>query len=274
MQYVQIGSRRISRFILGSNPFSGFSHLGVDADQAMRRYYTVARIKETLRRAEALGVSTLIARADHHVVRMLLEYRDEGGKVDWLSQTCPELGPTETSVNRSIANGAIGVHVHGGVTDFMLAQGKLAEVQADIDKIRKAGLIAGIAGHNPKVFEFAEKHLDVDYYMCCYYNPSDRSKKADHVHGAQEKFVDEDRQTMIRLIATLKRPAIHYKILAAGRNDPREAFGTAAKAMRPGDAVCVGISGGEIPDMLEQDVALFNRCLALKGDGEAVAARS
>lgn len=273
MQYVQIGSSRISRFILGSNPFSGFSHMSVETDLAMRRYFTVARIKETLRRAEALGVTTLIARADHHVTRMLLEYRDEGGKIDWMAQTCPELGTTDASVGQAIARGAIGCHVHGGVTDHMLAEGRLAEVQADLDKLRKAGLLAGIAGHNPGVFEFAEKHLDADYYMCCYYNPSDRSKKADHVHGAKETFVDEDRQRMIKLIANLSRPVIHYKILAAGRNDPAEAFATAAKAMRSSDAVCVGVYSGAKDDMLEQDVALLNRCLALKSDGEAVAAK-
>lgn len=261
MQYVTIGSARVSRFILGSNPFSGFSHQNVDTDQAMRRYFTVAQIKETLRRAEKVGVNALIARADHHVLRMLLEYRDEGGKIQWIAQTCPELGPTDSSVSRAIANGAIGCHIHGGVSDNLLAQGRLAELQADLDKLRKAGLAAGIAGHNPGVFEFAEKHLDADYYMCCYYNPTDRSKKADHIHGATEKFVEEDRSRMISLIASLSRPVIHYKILAAGRNDPAEAFATAAAAMRDDDAVCVGIYNAEINNMLEQDVALLNQSL-------------
>lgn len=261
MQYVTIGSARVSRFILGSNPFSGFSHQNVDTDQAMRRYFTVARIKKILQRAENAGVNTLIARADHHVLRMLLEYRDEGGKIQWLAQTCPELGPTESSVSRAIANGAVGCFVHGGVTDNLLAKGRLAEVQPDLDKLRNAGLAAGIAGHNPAVFEFAEKHLDADFYMCCYYNPTDRSKKADHVHGAVEKFADEDRQRMISLIANLSRPVIHYKILAAGRNNPAEAFATAAAAMRDDDAVCVGIYNAEINNMLEQDVALLNQSL-------------
>ncbi len=273
MQYVDIGSVRVSRFILGSNQFSGFSHMDVKTDQAMRHYYTVARIKDTLRRAEALGVSTLIARADHHVMRMLMEYWDEGGKIDWMAQTCPELGTTQVAADKAISGGAVGCHVHGGVTDFLLAQGRLEEVQADIDHIRKAGLMAGIAGHNAGVFEFAEKHLDVDYYMCCYYNPSDRSRKADHVHGAKETFAEEDRQRMIRLIGTLSRPAIHYKILAAGRNDPQDAFRVATGAMRSSDAVCVGVYGGQMPDMLEQDVAIFNRLLVHKSDGEAVAAK-
>ena len=38
VENIQIGGVKVSRFILGSNPFSGFSHQGEEADQAMVRY--------------------------------------------------------------------------------------------------------------------------------------------------------------------------------------------------------------------------------------------
>ena len=262
MNTVSIGQAQVTQFIVGSNPFSGFSHQDVETDQRMKHYFTVARIKATLREAESVGVNTLIARADHHVTRMLLEYWDEGGAIQWMAQTCPELGPTAASVHSAIAGGAKGCHVHGGVTDKMLAGGTLGEVQKDIDTLRRAGLAGGIAGHNPAVFEWAEEHLDVDYYMCCYYNPTDRSRRAEHVHGAVEKFVDEDRQRMLGVIRGLSRPVIHYKILAAGRNDPAEAFATAARAMRKNDAVCVGVYTEDQKDMLSYDVQLLEKSLA------------
>lgn len=264
MNTVRIGSVSVTQFIVGSNPFSGFSHQSVENDLRMKKYFTVERIKATLREAESLGVNTLIARADHHVMRLLLEYWDQGGTIQWLAQTCPELGPMAASVRNAVAGGAKGCHVHGGVTDKMLADGTLAEVQREIDALRQAGLAGGIAGHNPAVFEFAEQHLDVDYYMCCYYNPTDRSRRAEHVHGAVEKFVEEDRQRMIGVIRGLSKPVIHYKILAAGRNDPVEAFATAARAMRPNDAVCVGVYTEDQKDMLSYDVQLLERSLAKK----------
>ena len=262
MDSARIGSLRISRFILGSNPFSGFSHQSPEMDLRMKRFFTVARIKAVLHEAERLGIDTLVARADHHVIRLLLEYWDEGGRLQWLAQTCPEVGPTELSVRRAIANGAKGCHVHGGVTDHLLAQGKLGDLQADLDRIREAGLVAGIAGHNPRVFEFAEEKLDLDYYMVCYYNPTRRDENPEHPHGAQERYAEEDRRQAIRLIAGLSRPVIHYKVLAAGRNDPVAAFATAAQAMRANDAVCVGVYPADLPDMLERDVRLFERSLA------------
>ena len=46
MTTVPIGGLRVSRFILGSNPFSGFSHQSPEMSRRMEHYYTAARIKE------------------------------------------------------------------------------------------------------------------------------------------------------------------------------------------------------------------------------------
>jgi hypothetical protein len=261
METVRLGKLEVSRFIIGSNPFSGFSHQSIEMNLRMKRWWTVARIKGVLGEAERLGVNAVIARADHHIMRLLLEYWDEGGRLQWLAQTCPEVGPTELSVQRAIAGGARACHVHGGVTDYLLAQGRLREVQDDLKRIRDGGLLAGLAGHNPRVFEFAEEHLDVDYYMCSYYNPTRRDKNPEHPHGAEERFAEEDRQRVVKLIAGLSRPAIHYKVLAAGRNDPAAAFAVVARALRPNDAVCVGVYTEMTPDMLQRDAQLFEQSL-------------
>lgn len=262
MHYVRIGGARVSRFILGSNPFSGFSHQSGEADQAMVHYYTAAKIKETIREAESLGVNTLIARTDLHVMRVLLEYKDEGGEVQWFAQTCPGVGSNELCIGRAAEGGATGCHIHGGVMDHLLAQQRLDELPPLIELIRERGMLAGIAGHNPAVFEWARDNLDVDYYMCCHYNSAHRDERAEHVSGMREWFIEEDRARMTGLIQTLKKPAIHYKVLAAGRNDPAEAFAFTASKMRENDAVCVGVFTKDAPGMLREDVELLDRALA------------
>src|SRR5512136_1343318 len=100
MDYIKLGKVKVSRFILGSNPFSGFSHQGDHMDLAMKRYFTTETIKATLKTAEGLGINTLIGRTDHHVMRVLLEYWDEGGRLQWFAQTCPEVGSHEACVCR------------------------------------------------------------------------------------------------------------------------------------------------------------------------------
>jgi hypothetical protein len=98
--------------------------------------------------------------------------------------------------------------------------------------------------------------------MCCYYNSNRRDERAEHVSGMEEWFLDEDRAIMTRLIQRLSKPVIHYKIMAAGRNDPTEAFAFAARAMRANDAVCVGVGPGDAPAMVREDVALLEKSLA------------
>lgn len=265
METVKIGDVSVSRFILGSNPFSGFSHQGSEMDQVMIRHFTTERIKATLREAETLGITALTARTDFHVMRLLNEYWDEGGRLTWLAQTCPGVGPSSMCVKRALVGGARACHIHGGVMDYLTAQNKVADAVEGVNMIHDAGLPAGIAGHNTRVFQWAEEHLDVEYYMCCYYNPSSREENPEGGNAVHERYKDEDRARMVELIAKLSKPVIHYKILAAGRNAPAEAFAFAARHMRPTDAVCVGIYNGEHPGMLAEDVRLFEESIASAG---------
>ncbi len=258
---VKIGDLSVSRLIIGGNPFSGFSHQGNGRDAEMRHFYTVSRIKQTLRQAEQLGINAHMGRADHHVMRYLMEYWDEGGNITWMAQTCPELGTVEHGIDNAISAGAKACHIHGGTMDFLIANNQLDELPALIAKIRQAGLAAGIAGHATDVFTWAEENLDVDYYMCSYYNPIPRDEQAEHVSGTDEQFLDENRRAMTGLIASLSRPAIHYKVLAAGRNDPKEAFDFVARHLRPQDAVCVGVYTKDHPDSLAENLQLLTAAL-------------
>ena len=262
MDTVSLGGVEVSRFIVGSNPFSGFSHQGIEADARMTHYYTTQHIKDVLYDAERLDLTATLGRTDHHMMRMLLEYWDEGGKLIWLAQTCPGVGPQEWGIAWARDNGAKACHLHGGHLDYLYAQGRIDEVPPLISMIHDAGMPAGIAAHNPDVIRWAEENVEVDYYMCSYYNSMRRDERPEHVHGYAEWFWESDRETMIELIQKLSKPAIHYKVMAAGRNDPADALRVVAGAMRPGDAVCVGVFPEVKADMLEEDVRLLERYLA------------
>jgi hypothetical protein len=262
---VRLGQLPVSRFIIGGNPFSGFSHQGRDRDVEMRHFYTTERLKQTLRDAEALGIFTHIGRADHHVMRLLLEYWDGGGQMQWIAQTCPEVGSMERCVQNAISGGAKACFLHGGWIDSQFAAGKLDEIPRRIEQIRAAGMPAGIAGHNPAVFEWAAQNVDVDFYMCSYYNPIPRNERGEHMPVKEELFRASDRDLMTRTLAKLPRPVIHYKVMAAGRNVPAEAFDYVAAHMRPGDAVCVGVFVKDRPDMLKENLRLFAASLRKAG---------
>ena len=261
----RLGRVEVSRLIIGGNPFSGFAHQTDERSLEMKHWYTAARIKEALRRAEEIGVNTHVGRADHHIMRVLMEYWDEGGKIQWVAQTCPEVGSMERGVRNAIQGGAVACFLHGGWMDNLFATGRMEEVRPAIDLIKSAGIPAGIAAHNPKVIEWAEANLDLDLYMCSYYNSAHRDKSAELASGMPEWFQAEDRVAMVRTIAGLRRPAIHYKVMAAGRNDPREALDFVAEHLRPQDAVCIGVCTRDKPDMLAEDARILEECLRARG---------
>ncbi len=259
---VRLGELSVSRFILGGNPFSGHAHSTPAGAEEMRSYYTAARIKQTLREAEAVGVNTFIGRTDAHIVRLLHEYWDEGGTIQWIAQTAPELASLKGAIGMGLKRGAKACFIHGGTMEFSLANDNTAEIVGAVEQVRAAGVPVGVAGHKPSIFQWAEDNLDVDFYMCCHYYPSMRDKRAELHPGQREVYLAEDRRRMVEQIATLSKPAIHYKILAAGRNDPAEAFAFVAKHLRPQDAVCVGVYPKDNPDMVADDVRMLEEALA------------
>jgi hypothetical protein len=253
---VSAGKLKVSRLIIGGNPFSGFSHQHAEKDREMCDYYTVARIKAILRQAEALGINTLVARADNHIIRLVREYRNEGGKMQWFAQTCSELNSLSNAIERAIAGGADAVYIHGGKMDWLMADGDMTPAVKGVQQIRKAGLPVGIAGHRVKVFQWAEEQrLDVDFYMCAYYDPTPRDHDPVHNPNAPESWLREDRDRMTALISTLSKPAFHYKVLAGGNADPKESFEVARRTLRPQDAVVIGFYPKNHPRQMEETIA-------------------
>lgn len=264
MDKIKIGRLEISKLIIGGNPFSGFSHQTIEKNLEMKKYYTVARIKETLKNAESLGVNTHISRADNHVMRYLLEYWDEGGTIQWISQTCAELRDIEGGVKNAIGNKAKGCFIHGGTMEYLFAQNKIHCIHGIIKIIKDAGLITGVAGHDPKVFKWAEENINVDFYMMSHYHPERRDKNPNHTSGVIEVFSNADRQLMMDTISKITKPVIHYKVMAAGRNDPIDTYKYLSKVMKRNHAVCIGIYTKDNANMIAENVKLLEENIKIR----------
>jgi hypothetical protein len=254
---VDLNGLSVSRFIIGGNPFSGFSHQSQARTDEMVAWYTDERIVETLFQAESLGLNTCILRGDNRVARVLRRYWDEGGAMRWVAQSAAESQSAAAGAQFCIDHGASACFLHGGLMDHYVAQERYDDIRSFVETVRAAELSVGVAGHMPGDFVWAEENLALDFYMVCYYNPSPRQEAPQHDRAAAERYSIEDRDERVATLQGLSRPAIHYKILAAGRTDPVEAFGYAAAHMRPSDAVCVGIYTKDDPNMLETDIRLL-----------------
>jgi hypothetical protein len=258
MRKVTFGDVEITRLVIGGNPFSGFSHQGPDRDQEMMSYYTSANIKAALRRAERAGINTFFGRTDRHIRRLLREYWEEGGTIQWVGQTASELGDQLRAVRDAARDGAVGVYIHGGQVDYWYANGEFDLLKASLETMRECGVVAGFAGHSVEAHRWIRDHLDPDFQMCCHYDPSARSDSPHHVSSVDEKWDEAHRAAMVELTRSLPCPTVHYKVFAGGNKPIDAGFRFLASCLRENDLVCVGHFLKDNPNMIEENVAAFD----------------
>jgi hypothetical protein len=263
---VKIGSLEVTRLIVGGNPFSGISHQTDSRDWEMRDYYTAQRIKETWKECEKVGINACVTRLDNHMMRLRREYVNEGGKLLWIGQTAPEMASLENNIRSARTFGASAVFIQGATTDKYFKEGRAEELRKPLALIRELGMVPGIAAHDPDVHRRAQDmRLDIDFHMVCFYRVQGRQGQIYAPNDPDERFVPEDREIAGKLLKELIKPCLAYKILAAGRNDPKEAFRFAFAHAKPTDAVVVGVFTKDKPDMIAENVRLTVEAIKAAG---------
>jgi len=247
---VPFGDRRITRLILGGNPFRGNSHQSPERDHEMEAYYTVARVKEVLRRCEQHGVNTVQARGDVLIQACIREYWAEGGRIQFIAQTASELRDLAGHVRHLARFGACGVYVHGSYTDARYQEGRMDVVHTLLQTIRDTGVRVGLGTHMPEVVDHAEESgWDLDFYMTALYNLSRGPRESALVSGVfseGERFDHEDRHAMFARIRATRRQCLVFKIFGAGRlcespEQVADVFARTYAAIKPEDALVVGM---------------------------------
>ena len=247
---VDLCGHPVSRLICGGNPLSGTSHVSADLDREMIEYYTMPRLQALLDECWTHGINTLQSRGDRHQMRMYLEHRLNGGRMQWIAQTASEFKSIFANIAEIARYGAMAIYHHGTHVDNSWHGGKIDEVRDFVKAIHDQGLPAGIGTHIPRVVEYAEeKGWETDFYMCCFYNLARGYKSAPATEQnayAEDRFPSED---PVRMTATMRRvdkPCIGFKIMAASRNcttlwATEQAFRFALENIKPIDLVDVGM---------------------------------
>lgn len=243
---ISIASHRVTRLIIGGNPYSGISHHSIAASKTMEDYYTTHQIMVDLRQAEQSGINTVLARADRHIMRTLNEYWNAGGTIQWIAQTPKDTEYADLNAYLQIIARykPIAIYHHGGTTDKLYAEGRLGSLHQSLKRIRDLGCAAGIGTHDPMILKdsYAEGY-DVDFYVCALYNHTKH----------RELYLPDDRDAAFTAIKAIPLPVIAIKVLAAGRNKPREAFRLALENIKPTDAMAVGMYTQFQPDQVCQN---------------------
>ena len=241
---VRLGTLEVSRLILGSNPFWGYSHKSARLDEEMRRFHTDERIMRILDEAASCGLTALASPPDERWTRLWTRYTAGGGKLKiWISQCHGAPEQMLREIDRSVEAGAAAVFIQGARVEEQFGKGAFDTLRTWIEHIKRAGLPAGAAAHWPEIHpELERRGFPTDFYYQCMYNAS---KTSDYSPAEREKAA--------ATISRLEKPVIAYKILAAGRLTAAEGFEYAFNRIRRKDGVCVGIYAENAVDQIRQN---------------------
>lgn len=251
MPVVRFGKAEISRLILGSNPFYGYSHFNNLYSAFLREYMTQDRRMDILHRCERAGIRTWQFPYSRQSMEDFRRYRAEGGKMN-----CFLLGDSgllsDLSLIAKVAGELkpVGIAHHGNRTDEYFRAGNMSKVREFCKAVRDTGVMVGISTHNPAVIDSVESGgWDIDYFMTCLYRITRTSEEAREQFGEApmgEIYMEKDPERMTRIVRQARRPCLAFKLLAAGRSIDRpqqveSAFQYAFSNIKPGDAVIVGM---------------------------------
>lgn len=235
----RLGKLNVSRLIVGGNLTSGFAHSRdlIYVSGLLRQYFTDEKVFETWQLCEECGVNTAVLRLDDHVIRLITKYWNErGGKLQWIAQV--KITPDSLDeIKRAVDNGAVAVFVHGGVCDSLVEAGNVERIAQAVRFARDQHVVAGVAGHKVAVPIACEKAgVDPDFYMKTLHSHQYWSANRQPEHD--NTWCLEPEQT-VEFMATVKKPWIAYKVMAAGAIHPQEGFRYAFES--GADFVCAGM---------------------------------
>jgi hypothetical protein len=245
---VRFGDVEISRMVMGSNQFYGFSHFNGLLDRLMVDWNTSDRICQTLFQCQQNGINAYQYAHHENTLKDLELFRSKGGNMHLIA-TDPGMTPVEDAVRRS---GAMALYHHGEVTDSLYRDGKMEQVHEYTKKLRQAGVRVGIGTHKPEVVEYAEERgWDVDFYVLCAYNRTRSPEEIRRILGvvpvpANEVYLETDPAHAYDVARKTPKTCFLFKILAAGRvartpDGVDKAFKEALTSIKPQDCIVVGM---------------------------------
>jgi len=247
---------KMSRLVIGANPFGGYSHQTPERDKAMVDFHTLDRIFETWHRAEKAGITTMVTNTETpHVIDAVHKYISGGGKLNWIAQIGAHDGNMCGAIDNAVKIGAKGFYFWGGHADHFRATGDEKTFREWAAHARSTGLPFGIAGHSPESHYWVDSMNVVDFHVVCFFNCGSIHNNRGH------HFRLTDAIAATECIRRLRKPCIGYKIMAAGRIDPRMAFEFAFDNIKPTDVVNVGMHRGDNDNIIEDNVALVEKLL-------------
>ncbi len=233
----EVGGVSISRMIIGTNWFLGYSHTSLAKDKFIKDFQTVDNVADILTVFLERGVDVMMGMPVPMLRQAMDIAQDRTGQKIKLILTphfnITEDGPEESEPERVFDNckelGATFCFPHQCVTDALMDKraGEIREIDKYTKMIRDRGMIPGLSTHMPETPIIAdETGADVETYI--------------QLYNAIGFLMQVEVDWVMRVIKNAKKPVMTIKPMAAGRLLPPVGLAFAWNTIRDRDLVTVG----------------------------------
>ena len=250
----------LSRLMIGTNWFMGYSHCSRAKDLHINEHMTRGRIADVIEVFLAAGVDTLYGHSpDAKLVDAIKDAEDRTGR-KCQKIAIPTLNisgapgadaDTERILDEYAALDLVLCMPHQATTDALADRRtrSIRDGEKYMKMIRDRGMIPGLSTHMPEVPIYAdETGLDVATYI--------------QIYNAAGFLMQIEVDWVHRMIWQRKKPVITIKPLAAGRLHPLVGLAFSWATLRECDAIAIGTM---TPDEAREVIDLSLSLLARRG---------
>jgi len=268
---------KISRLLLGDNPFVGNTYVyDLHSRDEMLDYYTCETVLKTMFAAEENGITAYLALADPFILRIIREYRKQGGKMNIIFQSYAPVD-LETGIWQMMECEPIGIYHQGSTFDLMVEEEKFDLIHKRLGMLKATGVKVGFATHVPETLLKAEEEdWGMDFYTTSIYNSRQgrKGETSSFITGKPKQlaFYPGDPPLMYEAIKKVNKTCICIKILAGGQillelkedeiqNKIKEIYKEVFENIKAIDVICVGVFP-KYKDQIKENVNIINEILS------------
>jgi hypothetical protein len=256
-----VGGVSLSRMIIGTNWFLGFSHTSVAKDnfikENIRQRKAIADILEVYFKA---GVDTVMGLIDVEPLADAIREAEDRTGVKAIIVSTPlfpidksvstqglDLQKAEAILDTQLKFGARFCFPHQSTTDALVDRctREIRHITPLIKKIRERGMIPGLSTHMPESIVYAdETGIDIETYIALY--------------NSMGFLMQVEVDWVASVIRNARKPVMTIKPLAAGQLRPFQGLTFVWNTIRPQDMVTIGtMSPDEAREVIEISIGIL-----------------
>jgi hypothetical protein len=248
----------ISRMVIGTNWFLGFSHTSKAKDDLINATMDAKHIADVMEVFVKEGIDTVLGvrpgcrindavkdaeqRTGHKIIRIAIPSLP-------VEKEPPDFGTVERELDKHVEIGVDICMPHQCTTDALLDKRtrSIRHMDRILKLIRDRKMVPGLSTHMPETIPYAdETKLDVGTYI--------------QIYNAAGFLMQVEVDWVHRIIQNAKKPVLTIKPLAAGRLMPLVGLAFSWATLRPQDMVAVGcLSPREAEEVIEISRGILER---------------